>query len=84
VLTVDAVRGTRVLVPGLAAAIPAPVVEPQVHVLGRVLLLDAGQVVFSRNEQLVSVRGTGLGPLDTGAWPCGDGNLRGNPVAFLG
>lgn len=51
-------------------------------VMSRVLLLADGQVVFALHGELLIFRGTGLGPLDDGVWPCGDGNLGGNPVAF--
>lgn len=51
-------------------------------VMSRVLLLAGGQVVFALDSELLIFRDTGLGPLDDGVWPCGDGNLNGNPVAY--
>ena len=48
--------------------------------MSRVLLLDEAQVVFALHDELLIFRDTGLGRLDTGVWPCSDGNLRGNPV----
>jgi hypothetical protein len=49
-------------------------------VMSRILLLDRGRVLYALNSDLFVVD-TGLAELDTGPWPCGDGNLRGNPVA---
>jgi hypothetical protein len=49
----------------------------------RVLLLEDGHVVFALDDELMIFRETGLGPLNEGIWPCADGGLRGNPVAFL-
>ncbi|MDG4666681.1 hypothetical protein [Mycobacterium sp. 236(2023)] len=49
----------------------------------RVLLLGDGYVVFALNDQLVVHHEPGLEPLNDGVWPCGEGGLRGNPVAFL-
>ncbi|WP_285471970.1 hypothetical protein [Actinoplanes sp. NBRC 101535] len=49
-------------------------------VMSRILLLDQGRVVFTLHDELFLFHGTGLGPLDDGPWPCGDGNLHGNPV----
>lgn len=51
-------------------------------VMGRVLLLADGQVVFALHGELLIFRDTDLGPLDDSVWPCGDGNLNGNPVAY--
>lgn len=51
-------------------------------VMSRVMLLADGQVVFALHSELLIFRGTGLGQLDHSAWPCGDGNLNGNPVAY--
>lgn len=51
-------------------------------VMRRVLLLEDGHVVFALNDELMIFRETGLGPLNEGIWPCADGGLRGNPVAF--
>jgi hypothetical protein len=45
--------------------------------------LDQGQVVFALGDELLLFRDTGLGPLDTGTWPCGDSNLHGNPATHL-
>jgi outer membrane protein assembly factor BamB len=45
-------------------------------------LLADGQIVFGHDSELVILRDTGIGPLDEGAWPCDDGNLNGNPVAY--
>lgn len=47
----------------------------------RTLLLEDGIVAFALNGDLLMIR-TALGPLEDSAWPCGDGNLNGNPVAF--
>jgi hypothetical protein len=49
-------------------------------VMSRILLLDRGRVMFALDDEVLTVGGTGLADLDTGPWPCGDGNLRGNPV----
>ncbi|WP_199444428.1 hypothetical protein [Umezawaea beigongshangensis] len=49
-------------------------------VMSRVLLLEEGQVVFALDDELLLFGDTGLQPLDSGVRPCGDGNLRGNPV----
>jgi hypothetical protein len=43
-------------------------------VMSRILLLDQGPVAFALSDELLLFRDTGLGPLDTGTWPCGDGN----------
>lgn len=51
-------------------------------IMSRILLLRQGKVVFTLDDELLIFSGTGLGPLDTGWWPCGDGNLRGNPVSL--
>jgi hypothetical protein len=48
--------------------------------MSRVLLLDCGQLVFALGDELLVFRNTGLAALDTGPWPCGDGNIHGNPV----
>lgn len=45
----------------------------------RILLLEAGIVAFALNNELLIVR-TALGLLEDSVWPCGDGNLNGNPV----
>ncbi len=49
-------------------------------VMSRVLLLERGRVVFSLHDELLLFCSTGLAPLNNGPWPCGDGNLHGNPV----
>ncbi|WP_240670257.1 hypothetical protein [Actinoplanes solisilvae] len=49
-------------------------------VMSRVLLLEHGRVVFSLHGELFIFRDTGLAKLADGPWPCGDGNLRGNPA----
>jgi hypothetical protein len=49
-------------------------------VMSRIMLLDQEQVVFALHDELLIFGDTSLGPLDTGSWPCADGNLRGNPV----
>jgi len=49
-------------------------------VMSRILLLERGRVVFSLHDELFLVGSTGLASLDNGPWPCGDGNLHGNPV----
>lgn len=40
----------------------------------------AARVVFSLHDELLLFDSTGLAQLDNGPWPCGDGNLHGNPV----
>ncbi|MEW5810481.1 MAG: hypothetical protein AB1925_13600 [Actinomycetota bacterium] len=52
-------------------------------ITSRLLLLRNGLVVFTLNGKLIIHREPGLGPLNEGVWPCGEGGLRGNPVAFL-
>lgn len=49
--------------------------------MSRTLLLDSGQVAFALDNELLLFQ-TPLGPLAPGAWPCGDGNLHGNPVRW--
>lgn len=49
------------------------------NVLSRTLLLDSGTVAVALHSELWLFR-TPLGPLAVSAWPCGDGNLQGNPV----
>lgn len=68
-LAVDAERRIRTLF-----------AEDDRGVMSRILLLDQGQVAFARHDELFVVGGTGLARLDTGPWPCGDGNHGGNPV----
>jgi len=46
---------------------------------GRVLLLGDGLVAFNLSQQIFMLHTT-LGPLQDSAWPCGEGNLAGNPV----
>ncbi|MFJ6199092.1 hypothetical protein [Micromonospora sp. NPDC092111] len=50
-------------------------------VMSRILLLERGRVAFSLHNELLLFDSTGLAPLDNGPWPCGDGNLHGNPVS---
>ncbi|WP_119727547.1 hypothetical protein [Thermomonospora amylolytica] len=53
---------------------------------GRMLLLDGGLLAFTLTQdwKVGSSRfffaRTDLAPIDTGVWPCGEGNLQGNPV----
>jgi hypothetical protein len=49
--------------------------------LSRTLLLEDGIVAFATNGDVLLFR-TALGPLEESAWPCGDGNLNGNPAVF--
>lgn len=49
-------------------------------VMSRIMLLGEGRVAFALHDELFMLRETGLGPLDSGIWPCADGSLRGNPV----
>jgi hypothetical protein len=49
--------------------------------LSRTLLLQDGMVAFAMNGDVLLCR-TALGPLEESAWPCGDGNLNGNPAIF--
>ena len=71
---VDADLRTRVLLahPGRQ--------DGRLIVTSRVLLLDDGVVAFALDDELLIVRDTGLAALDTGPWPCADGNIHGNPV----
>lgn len=48
-------------------------------VVGRALLLSEGSVVVSLGDEVLVFR-TPLGPLAEGPWPCGEANLRGNPL----
>ncbi|MEV6705457.1 hypothetical protein [Micromonospora wenchangensis] len=50
-------------------------------VMSRILLLEGGRVAFSLHDELLLFDSTGVAPLDNGPWPCGDGNLHGNPVS---
>ena len=52
-----------------------------VSYISRVLLLEDGIVALGLDGDLLIFR-TALGPLEDSVWPCGDGNLNGNPVAF--
>ncbi|WP_327350346.1 hypothetical protein [Streptomyces sp. NBC_01304] len=47
--------------------------------MGRTLLLDDGRVVVSLGSEILSFHSP-LGSLAEGPWPCGDGNLLGNPM----
>ncbi|GAA1961785.1 hypothetical protein [Kitasatospora viridis] len=53
------------------------------NVISRILLLDAGLVAFALDSELLLIQ-TPLRPLASGSWPCGDGNLHGNPVRSTG
>ncbi|MFD9062337.1 hypothetical protein ACFVZ3_12530 [Kitasatospora purpeofusca] len=48
-------------------------------VIGRALLLSEGSVVVSLDNEVLVFR-TPLGDLAEGPWPCGEANLRGNPL----
>jgi hypothetical protein len=48
----------------------------------RVLLLEDGIVAFMLSGDLFVFRTT-LGPLDDSVWPCGDGNINGNPAVLV-
>lgn len=50
-----------------------------VSYISRVLLLEDGIVAVGLDGDLFMFR-TALGPLEDSVWPCGDGNLNGNPV----
>jgi hypothetical protein len=49
-------------------------------VMSRVLLADYGRVIFALHDELIIFSDTGLAELDSGPWPCADGNLERNPV----
>lgn len=49
-------------------------------VMSKIMLLGQGQLAFALHDKLFILRSTGLGPLDSGVWPCADGGLHGNPV----
>ncbi|MFC9249508.1 hypothetical protein ACFT7S_37320 [Streptomyces sp. NPDC057136] len=49
------------------------------NVMGRTLLLGDGRVVVSLDSEVLAFHSS-LSPLAEGPWPCGDANLRGNPV----
>jgi hypothetical protein len=51
--------------------------------MGRILLLDGGIVAFTLGGELLIFR-TGLAALEESIWPCGDGNVQGNPVCRFG
>jgi hypothetical protein len=52
----------------------------------RMLLMEGGRLFFVltrdwvRGTSALVIAHTDLAPLDTGAWPCGEGGLPGNPV----
>ncbi|WP_234362305.1 hypothetical protein [Streptomyces sp. IMTB 1903] len=48
-------------------------------VIGRALLLSERSVAVSLDNEVLVFR-TPLGPLAEGPWPCGEGNLQGNPL----
>ncbi|MGW2892302.1 hypothetical protein ACWDDN_44810 [Streptomyces griseoruber] len=48
-------------------------------VIGRALLLSEGSVVVSLDNEVLVFR-TPLGSLAEGPWPCGEANIRGNPL----
>ncbi|MFF7504165.1 hypothetical protein ACFZBM_32775 [Streptomyces lavendulae] len=48
-------------------------------VIGRALLLNEGSVSVSLDDEVLVFR-TPLGSLAEGSWPCGEANLRGNPL----
>ncbi|WP_078096083.1 hypothetical protein [Streptomyces sp. fd1-xmd] len=48
-------------------------------VIGRALLLSEGSVAVSLDNEVLVFRAP-LGPLAEGPWPCGEGNLQGNPL----
>ncbi len=54
--------------------------EEKRAVISRIMLLRDGRVAFALRDQLIILPRTGLGPLDSGIWPCADGGLPGNPV----
>lgn len=56
------------------------VLSAERSVASRVLLLDGGRVVLALNDEVFILEETGLGALNGGVWPCGDGGLQGNPV----
>lgn len=53
--------------------------DDRIMAMSRILLLEDGIVAFTVNDELFIFR-TSLGPLEDSVWPCGDGNLNGNPV----
>ena len=71
-------RALRVIDAGLSERVLGTTDEDE-QLLGRMVLLEDGLVAFTHGHQLLLAR-TGLGELAPGIWPCGDGNLRGNPV----
>jgi hypothetical protein len=72
------------------------IIDPGLHVrtlyegegegVDRMLLLEGGRLFFiltgewARGDSALVIARTDLAPLDTGAWPCGEGDLHGNPV----
>jgi hypothetical protein len=57
-------------------------VEYGFGVLGRVLLLEDGHVVFATADVMMNFQDQDLSPLSDGIWPCADGGLRANPVSI--
>ena len=53
------------------------------NIVSSILLLDAGRVAFALDNDVLIATNTGLAPLDDGIWPCANGGLGGNPVAYL-
>ena len=49
-------------------------------VISSIMLLRDGRVAFALHDELIILPCTGLGPLDSGIWPCANGGLLGNPV----
>jgi hypothetical protein len=55
----------------------------------RMLLLDGGRLFFvlttdwTKGDGRLVIADTDLAPLDTGAWPCGEGDLHANPVRYV-
>jgi hypothetical protein len=47
--------------------------------MSRMLLSHYGHLIFTLDQELWIVD-AGLGPLASSVWPCGSGNLQGNPV----
>ena len=55
--------------------------EEEKHaMISRIMLLSGGRVAFALHGELIILPHTGLGPLNSGVWPCADGGLHGNPV----
>lgn len=49
-------------------------------VISKIMLLHDGRVAVALHDELIILSRTGLGPLNSGIWPCADGGLHGNPV----